>query len=94
MNRLEHKPAEFVAIALPTMVYIGVKDREKFESLALPCTDFGENDKGHVLVKKLEKDGVTVIFQYWIKSLTIDAILADGEARARREAQGELGIEP
>lgn len=69
----ESRPTEFVGVATPTIIYVGVKSREEFDKIAAPLHDAGENERGHVLVKHVgEFDGksVTVIFQHWLKSLT------------------------
>jgi hypothetical protein len=84
MERLESKPTDFVGIAGPTLVYIGVAKRADFDKLALPCADNGENADGHVLTKmvgEFKGSEVTVIFQHWVKQKTIEAVLADSEAR-------------
>ncbi len=50
--------------------------RKTFDEIGAPCQDAGENENGHVLVKQIGdhgKDEVTVIFQHWIKSRTLDA---------------------
>ncbi len=47
----------------------------------------GENENGHVLVKQVGNHGdneVTVIFQHWIKSRTLDALFADRQAESGR----------
>jgi hypothetical protein len=52
-----------------------------------PCQDAGENENGHVLVKQIGnhgKDEVTVIFQHWIKSRTLDALFTDRQAESGR----------
>lgn len=60
-----------------TLVYILMKNREEFDFLALPVTDHGEDNNGHVLSKSLAADGVHVVFQYWLKSRTYAALSAD-----------------
>jgi hypothetical protein len=48
------------------------------------------NESGHVLVKQVSnhgKDEVTVIFQHWIKSRTLDALIADRQAETNGRAQ-------
>jgi hypothetical protein len=75
-------PRDFVGISSPELVYIGVRDREKFDSIALPVTDHGVQKHGHVLSKQLgslRSGEVTVIFQHWLKSLTVEAMMADAE---------------
>lgn len=85
-ERFECRPSDFVGIAGPGLVFVGVKDRAKFDALALPVKDLGENANGHVLVKVQgdhQPGMVTVIFQHWIKTKTVMAMAADREeARA------------
>lgn len=69
----EHRPQEYVGVTTPTLIYVGVKSREDFDKIAAPLHDAGENERGHVLVKRVgDLDGrnVTIIFQHWLKSLT------------------------
>jgi hypothetical protein len=78
-----------VAVASPNIVYVGIADRRDFDMIDVPVVDNGENENGHVLIKTvgdLGSDEVTVIFQFWVKSLTIEAICADREAKQVREA--------
>jgi len=68
-----------------TLVYVGVADRKTFDKIGAPCQDAGENENGHVLVKQVGNHGaneVTVIFQHWIKSRTLDALVADRRSRS------------
>lgn len=76
-NRFEHRPMDFVAVGHPTIIYVGIKDRADFDRIDRPCSDRGETDAGHVLVKTVEEDGVCVIFQHWLKSRTSAAFIAD-----------------
>jgi hypothetical protein len=87
-GRFESKPSDFVAIPAARLVYIGVKSREAFDKLDLPCQDHGETESGHVLTKVLGDylNGVTVVFQHWIKQLTIETMYAD--AKAKEAANG------
>ncbi len=88
MERFESKPMEFVSVAGPTLVYIGVASRTDFDKIGAPCTDSGENQNGHVLTKQVGgfKNGeVTVVFQHWLKQLTIEAIMADSDVRRRAQ---------
>jgi hypothetical protein len=68
----ESRPTDFVGIATPTVIYIGVRDRAQFDKIASPLEDRGETENGHVLIKQVGEfgKGVTVIFQHWVKSLT------------------------
>ena len=84
-ERFERNPQTFVGCVGPTLVYVGVADRKTFDEIGAPCQDAGENENGHVLVKQVGshgKDEVTVIFQYWIKSRTLDALVADRRAQS------------
>lgn len=85
-SRFESKPSDFVGIAGPTLVYIGVAKREDFDKIAVPCHDHGEDDGGHVLTKQVgdfKASEVTVIFQHWLKQKTTAAMLADLEAKRK-----------
>lgn len=80
VERFEHRPMDFIGVALPTIIYVGIASREKFDKIAAPLQDHGENENGHVLIKtvgNMREDEVTVIFQHWIKSLTSKAMLED-----------------
>ncbi len=94
-ERLEHDPQVFVGI-MPsgTAVFVGVAKRDEFDRLALPCLDHGENDSGHVLSKSLEADGVRIVFQYWLKSRTFEALIADNQAERDRRAIGSKSSLP
>lgn len=86
-ERFEHKPSMFVGIGPQgKFICVGLKSREDFDHIDLPCIDHGENEKGHVLSKSLDDGNVMVVFQYWIKSLTIDARLEDLEKRKKAAA--------
>jgi hypothetical protein len=87
-ERFEHNPQTFVGCVGPTVVYVGIANRKTFDEIGAPCQDAGENDEGHVLVKRVgdyDENEVTVIFQHWIKARTLDALIADRQAE--REAQ-------
>jgi hypothetical protein len=77
MERYEHKPRDFVGIVDPHWIYIGVGKREDFDKIAVPLVNHGENDRGYVLTKTVEQHGVQVVFQFWIKSRTDEAFIAD-----------------
>ena len=84
-ERFEHNPQTFVGCMGSTLVYVGVADRKTFDKIGAPCQDAGENENGHVLVKQVGNHGaneVTVIFQHWIKSRTLDALVADRRSRS------------
>lgn len=85
-ERFRHNPQVFVGVATASTVYVGVADRGDFDRIGVPCRDHGENENGHVLTKTVGGHGageVTVVFQYWLKSLTVAAILQSvGEARS------------
>jgi DNA-binding LacI/PurR family transcriptional regulator len=83
IERLESKPMVFVGVPTPTTIYVGLSDREDFDKIAARCTDHGEREIGHVLTKQIKSGRRTVIFQFWIKSLTIEAICADLDAKKR-----------
>jgi hypothetical protein len=86
-ERFERDPQTFVGCMGSTLVYVGVADRKTFDRIGVPCQDDGENENGHVLVKRIGdhgKDEVTVIFQHWIKSRTLDALIADRQAESGR----------
>jgi hypothetical protein len=86
-ERFDHNPQTFVGCAGPTLVYVGIANRKTFDEIGAPCEDRGENENGHVLVKTVGDLGtkeVTVIFQYWIKARTIDALIADRQAESGR----------
>lgn len=53
------------------LVYVLFRDdeegRRRFDEIARPATDHGENHDGsHVLSKTVEQDEVRVIFQFWV----------------------------
>ena len=84
-ERFEHNPQTFVGCVGPTLVYVGIANRKTFDEIGAPCEDRGENENGHVLVKTVGDLGtkeVTVIFQYWIKAWTLDALVADRRAQS------------
>lgn len=60
-----------------TLIYVLMKRRDEFDMIALPVRDSGENDNGHVLSKSLDQGGLCIVFQYWLKVRTIEAIRAD-----------------
>lgn len=64
-----------------TLVYVLMSKRDEFDMLAAPAIDHGEKESGHVLTKNVEGGGVYVVFQYWLKQRTIEAIAADNAAR-------------
>jgi hypothetical protein len=77
-ERLEHRPADYINVLEGgELIYIGFADRAAFDRIALPCTDHGEKDHGHVLTKSLDAGGIYIVFQYFLKSRTIEAIRAD-----------------
>ena len=84
-ERFEHDPQTFVGCVGSTLVYVCIGNRQTFDEIGAPCQDAGENENGHVLVKQVGdwgKDEVTVIFQHWIKSRTLDALVADRRAQS------------
>lgn len=93
--RFEHNPQTFVG---PTPngkhVFVGVGDRAKFDAIALPCIDHGENKRGQVLTKTIEANGCCVVFQHWIKSLTMAGYAEDVRERRASAAAREHDHEP
>lgn len=85
--RFEHRPQDFIGVPNPEMVIVGIADRAAFDRIAAPVLDAGENDLGHVLVKSVGGN-VMVIFQHWIKSRTVEALLADMDAERDAKASG------
>jgi hypothetical protein len=81
-DRFEHNPQMFVGV-FPSgkYVFVGIAKRDDFDKIALPCVDHGQHDNGHVLSKSLRADGVEIVFQYWLKSVTIEAMIADRNAK-------------
>ncbi len=64
-ERFEHNPQTFVGCMGPTSVFVGIANRKTFDEIGAPCQDAGENENGHVLVKRVGDHGeneVTVIF--------------------------------
>lgn len=80
-SRFESNPTTYVSVLGPQHVFIGIRSREDFDKIALPCVEVGPNHKGHVLCKHLESAGVSVVFQHWIQQVTLDALVADLQAR-------------
>jgi hypothetical protein len=88
-ERLEYRPSEFVGVAGPHYIYIGIKDRADFDKIDRPVEDRGQNEYGHVLIKTVEQGEVTVIFQFWLLSETTEAFLERcRRERAERQAAG------
>jgi hypothetical protein len=88
-ERFEHNPQTFVGCVGPTLVYVGIADRKTFDEIGVLYLDDGENENGHVLVKRIGNHGdneVTVIFQHWIKARTLDALIADRQAEGRAQS--------
>lgn len=76
-ERFEHNPQLFVGVADARLVYVSLADRGDFDKIGAPCHDHGESENGHVLSKQAGNHGadeVTVVFQYWLTSLTVDAL--------------------
>lgn len=82
--RNEH---DYVGTPYPGLTYVLVAKREQFDLISLPLTDHGENDQGHVLSKAMDKDGIYIVFQHWLKERTIEAIREDNEKRRAAEAE-------
>lgn len=83
-ERLEHRPMDYINVLEGgELIYVGFADRAAFDRIALPCTDHGENDRGHLLTKSLfatDDSGIHIVFQYFLKSRTIEALRADQAA--------------
>lgn len=81
---------DFVGAHHGELIFVGVADREAFDRIAVPVSDTGWTENGHVLTKWVEQDfgtvTVRVVFQYWIKVLTTEAWRAR-EAKRIAEAQ-------
>lgn len=95
--RFQHNPQTFVGVMGGNHVFVGMARRDDFDRIAAPVHDHGENERGHVLTKTVGghgSDEVTVVFQYWLKSLTVEALMADREkakaaaADVHREMEG------
>lgn len=94
MADFDYAPQEFVGITTPTLIYIGVRSREEFDKIAAPLHDAGENERGHVLVKRvgdLDGKSVTIIFQHWLKSLTSAGMRRLRERKAAEAATARCG---
>jgi hypothetical protein len=91
VERFKSDPMEFVGVIGGTLIYVGIKRREEFDAIALPCQDFGENERGHVLTKSGYIGKVYIVFQHWLKSLTVEAMMADREAAKRADEEAAIG---
>jgi hypothetical protein len=78
-ERFEHRPFDYINVAHPRVIYVALASREAFDAIDRPVTDHLQNSRGHVLTKCVEQDGVSVVFQFWLKSLTHAAWRADRE---------------
>ena len=57
-----------VFVAIPGIIYAQVDSREEFDKINRPMTDHSKREGGNkVLSKTVEQDGVTVVFQHWLK---------------------------
>ena len=56
-----------VLVACNKLIYINVTDRDDLDKIDRPLIDI-KSDNGHVLVKRIEQDGVMVIFQHWLSA--------------------------
>ena len=81
-ERFEPRSQDFILVTDGHFIYIGIGKQEDFDKIAVPMVDHGENDRGHVLAKTVVGGGVQVVFQYWLKSVTTDALIADKRAKA------------
>lgn len=80
---------DYVGLGDGRLIYILIAKREEFDRIALPATDHGETENGHVLSKSIDKDGLYVVFQHWLLEKTIEAIRDDNEKR--RACATEIG---
>lgn len=55
--------ADSVLIATPRIVYVAIGSRAEFDKLDAPVS---EPESKKVLVKRVEQNGVLVIFQHWL----------------------------
>lgn len=79
-DRLEHRPPERDSVVISpggTLIYVLLRERSEFDKIARPCTEHSENEVGHVLTKAVDGEGVYIVFQYWLKSRTAEAIIED-----------------
>lgn len=59
---------DYVSIGTPKTIYVLMKSRSEFDQIALEERDHRKLAGGNaVLTKAIDKDGVTVIFQYWLE---------------------------
>ena len=58
MADLKNEP--FVGVLVPDYIFVGCPSRVDFDRIGLPL-----REHERVLVKSLEHDGVTVVFQHW-----------------------------
>jgi hypothetical protein len=82
-SRLQVRPnrGDYVAIVDGHLIYILIDKRDEFDRIALPVVDNGENENGHVLSKSIDRAGIYIVFQHWLKERTIEAIREDNEKR-------------
>lgn len=64
-------PRSWASVTTPTVVFVGIANREEFDRLALPGKDHRQQiseqvPRRNVLSKALEADGVMVVFQHWL----------------------------
>lgn len=81
-ERFEHNPQMYVGVSQTgRIIHIGIKRRDDFDRIDLPCEDNGENpETGHVLTKTVGDIGEGkpyIVFQYWIKNRTVESYRAD-----------------
>ena len=90
-QQFEHRPTDFIGV-LPNgeYVFVGMASREDFDKIALPVIDRGENENGHVLIKTVDSNGISIVFQYWLKSRTAEALRADMDRKREKNAAAEL----
>ncbi|MDH5394541.1 MAG: hypothetical protein OEY11_15255 [Gammaproteobacteria bacterium] len=58
-------PGDFVGVAGPKAIYIGMGDKSEFDQINRPATKITSDAGKEVSVKTVEQEDVTVIFQFW-----------------------------
>ena len=57
----------WAAVATPTCIFIGIRDRAEFDKLAQPALDCRTATPARqVLVKTIEAAGLMVVVQHWL----------------------------
>ncbi len=76
-------------VAAPSLIFALVDDRAEFDKIKRPVTDPGEKPDGggHVIIKSVEQDGCTVVFQHWIKMPATPALDLANKRKAAQFAE-------